>query len=333
MRTLVAIPNADLRSLLFPDRVIEKFSSFSELAFAPVDRPFGSIELSDMIGDCDFCVTSWGSPRFTPEVLARAGRLKVIGHAAGTVVPILDRAAFDLPIRVTSANKLMALSTAECTVALMLAGSWNFRQFAIGAGNGSWPKQAGDRVMGLHGRTVGLIGLGDISRHVIRLLQGFETRLLLCSRYCSPEEAAALGVELRTLEELLEESDMVSLHNTWTPSTEGMIGREQLALLRDGALVVNTARAAIVQEQALLDEVRSGRLTAALDVFHREPLPPDSEWARLAGVIGLPHIGAYQERCKSGMADYIADELQRFVNGEPLRGEVTAEQFARSTPH
>ncbi|PYI57408.1 hydroxyacid dehydrogenase [Paenibacillus flagellatus] len=332
MKTLVAIADPGLRELLWPESVTIKLATFSEVDFVTAGEPFTSDDLAERIGEYDACITSWGSPLFTPEALARAERLKVIGHGAGSVASIVREDVFATPIAVTSANGVLALSTAECTVSLMLAGAWDLAGNAARLKRGEWSVPFRDTVLGLTGRVVGLVGYGEISKHVIKMLKPFGVRILLYSGYCPPDEAAEQGVELCGLNELFERSDIVSIHSSWTPRTEGMIGAEQLSRLRDGALLVNTARGAIVQERALTEELRKGRIYATLDVFDREPLPPDHELLSLPNALCVPHIGGFHGLLKRRLCDFIVDELHRFAKGEELLGRVTPDHYRRLTP-
>lgn len=332
MRTLVTISNSELRQLFFHDRTLRKLESISEVDFIPMGEPFTSADLADIIDRYDACITSWGSARFTPEVIERAVRLKLIGHAAGSVVAVVNEDIFDTGIAVTCANKPLAVSTAECAVALILAGAWDLHGYNLRFKQGQWSANHRDTVLGVTGRTIGIIGYGEISRHVIRYLQVFQPRILLHSRHCSKDEADRMGVELCSLTDLLQQSDIVSLHNTWTPQTEGMIGREQLAMLKDGALFVNTARGRIVDETALVEEIQTGRIFAALDVYHTEPLPASHALLQLPNVFASPHIGGFHRDYKSRFGEYITEELDRFIRGEDLQGQVTREVYRRLTP-
>ncbi|MBM7564301.1 hydroxyacid dehydrogenase [Paenibacillus sacheonensis] len=332
MKTLIAIANPELRELFWTKATIEKLAGISEMDFAPFNRPFTSADLADRIGEYDACITSWGSPAFTPEVLARAEKLKFIGHGAGSVVSIVNEDVFGTSIAVTSANPVLALSTAECAVALILAGAWDMKSYSARIPRGAWSDNSRETVLGVTGRTIGLVGYGEISKQVIRMLKPFGAKVLLYSAHCAREEADALGAELCGLNELFERSDIVSLHNTWTPRTEGMIGTEQLKRLRDGALLVNTARGPIVQEEALLAELRAHRIRAALDVYDREPLPADHELPALPNVICLPHIGGFHDVLKRSLCDFVVDELGRFASGEHLLGRITRDRYRRLTP-
>ncbi|MFB9330794.1 hydroxyacid dehydrogenase [Paenibacillus aurantiacus] len=332
MRTLVTIADAGLRDMFWHDRVLDKMNRYTEVDFVPLDARFTSEQLAERIGDYDACITSWGSPFFTSEVMARAGRLKFIGHGAGSVASIVSEEVFATPIAVTSANKVLAHSTAECAVSLMLAGAWDHAGYSTRLRQGRWSVNNRETVLGVTRRVIGLVGYGEISKQVIRMLQPFGATILLHSSYCPPEEAEALGVQLCGLNELFERSDIVSLHNTWTPRTEGMIGAEQLRRLRDGGLFVNTARGPIVCEQALVAELRTGRISAALDVYDHEPLPADHELLHMPNVLCLPHIGGFHGLLKRELCEFIVEELGRFAAGEPLQGRVSLEHFRRLTP-
>lgn len=332
MKTLIAVKNADLKKMFFDSDTIARLAAFSEVGWIAEDQDFGSAELARIIGSYDACITSWGSPRFTSEVLERAGRLKFIGHAAGSVVAVVNEDIFDTDITVTNANKPLAKSTAEATVAFMLAGAWNLSGYIGRMQAGGWSDNNKETVAGLQHQSIGLIGYGEISRHVIQLLQGFQADIRLYSRHCPPQEAERLGVKLCSLEELLAESRIVSLHSTWTPATEGLIGREQLRLMQDGALFVNTARGAIVDEDALVEELRSGRLHAALDVYQEEPMKPDHALLKLPNVLCLPHIGGFHHGLKSSFGRFVIDDLYRWTKGEACEGLITREVYKRLTP-
>jgi phosphoglycerate dehydrogenase-like enzyme len=332
MKTLVAIANKNLKELFWREDVVRKLSALSEVDFVPEGEPFTRDDLVERIAEYDAVITSWGSPTVTPEALRRAGKLKFIGHGAGSVANIVTEDVFATEIAVTSANPVLAHSTAECAVALMFAGAWNLKGNVERLKRGEWSDNNRETVLGVTRRVVGLVGFGEISKQVIRMLQPFDVRILLHSGHCSEEEAAALGVERCGLNELFERSDIVSLHSTWTPRTEGMIGAEQLGRMRDGALFVNTARGPIVQEQALLAELRRGRIFAAFDVYDREPLPKDHELLALPNVTCLPHIGGFHGLLKRDLCDFVVDELARYLKGERLLGQVTLERYRRLTP-
>jgi phosphoglycerate dehydrogenase-like enzyme len=180
----------------------------------------------------------------------------------------------------------------------------------------------------LGAQTVGLVGAGYVGRLVIGLFRAFGCRLLVSDPYLTAEKAAELGVERASLDEVLSGSDIVSLHAPALPETRHMIGAAQLAQLRDGCLFINTARPALVDEAALLAALRTGRFTAALDVFDQEPLPADSPFRSLPNVVLSPHAAGHSEDSHKRQGTTTVDEIRRFLAGEPLRHRVTPAMLA-----
>lgn len=332
MKTLITVYNSNLKKVAFNPEAIKKLQAVSEVVWVEEGPTYTVEELARDIRSFDACITCWDSPKFTPQVLANAGHLKFIGHAAGTVMPIVDRSIFETEIVVTNANSALAQSTAELAVTLLMAGAWNIHGYHERMKEGGWSEGDHETVPGLNRQSIGLIGYGDISREVIRLLQPYHPEIRLCSAHCTAEEAAALGVELAGLEELMKKSRIVSLHNTLTPATRGMIGKKELSWLQDGALLVNTARSPIVDGNALLSELRSGRISAAIDVYDHEPLDRKSALLKLPNVLCTPHIGGFSGYWRTRLGETVIDDLVRFVNGQPLRGQITVEKFDRLTP-
>jgi glyoxylate reductase len=180
-----------------------------------------------------------------------------------------------------------------------------------GAWRGSWAE-------GFLGRevtasTLGIIGLGRIGRAVARRARGFEMQVLYTQRTPSDTD---LG-EYRGLDDLLRESDVVTIHTPRTPETQGLIDARRLALMRDGTSLVNTARGEIVEEQALVRELVGGRLSAGLDVFAHEPAVP-SELLELPNVVLTPHIGSATVETREAMTRLVVDNLLAFERGDAL---------------
>jgi D-3-phosphoglycerate dehydrogenase / 2-oxoglutarate reductase len=169
----------------------------------------------------------------------------------------------------------------------------------------------------LGGRTIGLVGLGAVGREVAARLAAFKARVLAYDPYVT---AAPAGVELRDLESLLRESDIVSLHAPVTPETQGLLSAERLALLAPTAFLVNTARAALTDEDALYEMLRSGRLAgAALDVLAQEPLQPGNRFLALPNVIVTPHLGGATQDVTRHQSDIVVDAMERWLRGERPR--------------
>jgi phosphoglycerate dehydrogenase-like enzyme len=164
---------------------------------------------------------------------------------------------------------------------------------------------------------------------VIELLRPYDLEVALFDPFVDAEGAAALGATALGLDELCATSDVVSIHAPDLPETRGMIGARQLAAMRDGATLVNTARGRLVDHAALEAELVAGRLMAVLDVMHPEPLPPDSPLWQLPNVFLTPHLAGAQGRELARLTDLAIDQIERFVRGEPLTEEVREEDLSR----
>lgn len=164
---------------------------------------------------------------------------------------------------------------------------------------------------------------------LLELLRSYDFEVLLHDPYVSVTEAAALGAELLPLDDLLSRSDIVSLHAPDIPETQRMLDRGRLALIRDGGVLINTSRGALIDHEALTDELLSGRLTAILDVTEPEPLPPTSPLYKLPNVFLTPHIAGSLGNELARLGAIVVDELERLAAGLPPAHEVRRADLAR----
>jgi glyoxylate reductase len=218
-------------------------------------------------------------------------------------------------------------STADLTFALILAAARRITESRDALLAGEWKTWQPSAFLGLElaGATLGIVGTGAIGQAVIRRAQGFSMRVLASSR----TERRIDGVELVPLDELLSTSDVVSLHVALTPETRHLISRDALALMKPGAILVNTARGAVVDQEALYEALQSGHLgAAAIDVFEVEPVPLDEPLLALANCVVVPHIGSATVKTRSAMADLAVDNVMAGVLGERLVRCVNPEVYA-----
>ena len=181
---------------------------------------------------------------------------------------------------------------------------------------GEWPMPM-TRV--LRGKTLGIVGLGNIGKYVARIANAFGMRVVAWGSRLTPEAARAENCEYRSLEELMAESDVVSIHATLSPQTTGMISRELLGRMKPGAYIVNTARGAIIDQAALVDVLRAGRIAgAALDVFESEPLAPDHPLRSLPNTVLTPHLGWPTDEMYAQFATAAADAIIDFMDGKDV---------------
>jgi glyoxylate reductase len=223
-------------------------------------------------------------------------------------------------IAVTNTPGVLSAATADLTFALILAARRRVVEADALVRAGEWRSEWANGIVAeeLTGSTLGIVGLGRIGQSVARRAQGFELRVLYAQRTRADTE---LG-EYRELDALLAESDVVSIHTPLTPETRGLIDARRLALLRDGACFVNTARGEIVDEGALVAELVAGRLRAGLDVFAHEPSVP-AELLALPNVVLTPHLGSATRQTREAMTRIVVDNILAFERGEPLLTPVT----------
>lgn len=189
--------------------------------------------------------------------------------------------------RTTGAN---TTAVAEMALAMMLFCRRRFNTYQARAKAGEWVKDIGNEIIG---GTVGIIGYGSIGRHLAKLLSGFDCKILAYDPFPKKEVMEADGVQLVTLEELFRQADAVSIHVPYTEQTHHMINKETLAMMKPTAVIVNTARGNIVDEDALYEALKSGQIAGAgLDVFAKEPLPVDSPLLTLENAIITPHVSS-----------------------------------------
>jgi phosphoglycerate dehydrogenase-like enzyme len=280
------------------------------------------------LGEVEVLLTGWGCPSITPEVLAAAPRLRAIIHAAGSVKGFVDPAAFERGIQVSSAVVANALPVAEFTVAtIVLSGKRAFRLGAEYKGNRRRPDPGA--VPGNYGSTVGLLGASRIGRMVAERLRAFDLEVLISDPYLTATEAAELGAELVELDDLFSRSDILSVHAPLLPETVGLVDARLLGLLKDGSVLINTARGRIVDAAALERECVSGRLDAVLDVTDPEPLPPNSPLLDLPNVFLTPHLAGAVGNEVARLGELAVSELERFASGAPLHHVISPTELGR----
>jgi len=325
---ILVLPQPSLYHQLFAPHADQALRQLGEVVFHDQELDLTSDELASRIPGFDAVVTGWGSPPFSDQVLAAADRLRLIAHSAGSVKHMLPRAVFERGITVTHAASAIAPAVADLSLALtmLLLRRVNLHDRALHAGD--WASAAALPMGGeLCGTRVGVVGAGYTGRCFIKLLRALEAEVWVCDPYLSEDRARALGVHAVPLHQLLAECAVVSVQAPSTQQTHHMIGAHELALLRDGACFINTARSWVVDYDALLAELETGRIYAALDVFDHEPLPSDNPFRHLDNVILTPHIAGASAQARLRQGRYMVEELQRFFSGQPLLYQVTTDML------
>lgn len=317
----------------FDDVRVRRIESLVDLVHAGPVADLDDPALEHELTRTEVLITSWGAPRLTGERLERMPSLRAVFHAAGTVRGITTDASWRRGITVTNAAEANAIPVAEFTFAsIVLAGKR--AQFLSRDPFAHRDDRHGRLVTANYsnlGRTIGIVGFSRIGRRVVALLQQLDAvEVLVADPYADPVAVAAAGARHVGLPELLERVDVLSLHAPELPETYRMIGAAELALLRDGATVVNTARGSLIDTDALTAECSTGRLDAVLDVTDPEPLPVESRLYQLANVSITPHIAGSLGSETRRMSDSALDELERWTRGLPLQSEVVLADLGMS---
>jgi D-3-phosphoglycerate dehydrogenase / 2-oxoglutarate reductase len=267
----------------------------------------------------------------TPELLRAGSDLIVVGRAGIGLDNVDLEAATQQGVMVVNAPQSNVVSTAEHTMALLLAQARNIPQASEALKDGRWERSRWEGVE-LSDKVLGIIGLGRIGKLVAQRAHAFGMRLMAYDPYVAPDRARQIGVELTTLERLLAESDFVTIHVTKTKETTGLLNKERLAAAKPGIRIVNAARGGVVDEDALADAIRSGVVGgAAIDVFATEPATA-SPLFELDSVVVTPHLGASTREAQDKAGDTIAEQVGLALAGEfvPFAVNVSAAEASET---
>ena len=301
-----------------PDGALAPLEGWAEVEVWPEFDPPPRHVLADRFARADGVITMI-TDRVDEELLAAAPRLRVVSNCAVGYDNIDVSAARRRGVMVTHTPGVLTEATADLTFALILACARRLTEAEADLRAGRWTTWHPLQWLGLelNGSTLGIAGLGRIGRAVARRALAFGMRVLYWSRRRDPEAEAAWGLEYRSLDDMLPEVDVLTLHVPLTPATRRLIDGTRLARMKRGAILINTARGDVVDEQALVEALRSGHLAAAgLDVYSREPLPADHPLLRAPGVIALPHIGSATARTRWRMAELAARNCAAVLKGQ-----------------
>jgi Phosphoglycerate dehydrogenase and related dehydrogenases len=283
-----------------------------------------------LLAEAEILVGHWGCPTLTEQVLAGAPKLRLFAYAAGTVKWQVTDAVWQRDLIVTSAAAANAVPVADYAVAAILLANKGVFLVREKLRDPSVSVPLDLTRIGNCGARVGIVGASFVGRLVIERLRDTDLVVSVYDPYLSTEEAARLGVEkVDDLDDLCASVDLLSIHAPDIPATRGMIGAVQLALLHDGVTMVNTARPALVDQDALTAELIAGRLAAVLDVTEPDPLPAGHPLLALPNVFVTPHVAGAMGNELRRLSELAVVEVERFVAGEPPLYPVRAADLDR----
>ena len=310
----------DIQRLCFSPETLQTLATLVDL------KPEAPAQLTlewlhTQAADCDGIVCGWSSLPLDDALLAAAPRLRLALHSAGSIRSFETPAMWRRGVRVTSAANVNGVPVAEYALGMILMCFRDvFGQVARfrEQGRAAWQKPP---LLSYYGSTVGIIGMGNVGKHLLKLLGAFQFKTLVHSFY--PFEAP--GVESVEIDELMVRADAVVLLAPNIPAYHHLIDARRLTLLRDGRFFINPGRGALVDEAALVAELQTGRLTACLDVTDPEPPVEGSPLYALPNCILTPHVAGSSDAECLRLGDQIVVELRRYLAGEPFENEITEE--------
>lgn len=320
LKALVLSPKSRLDEVC-SEACRNRLNDYFDTEWNETGRDYTQEELAGLVADAEVIITSWGSPGLTDEILEKAVKLRAIGHAAGTVKHLVPKRIFERGVKVFSAAPRIAQSVGEYCLAALLSSLRYLPTFDAAMREGKW-KLPGLKGRELAGSTVGIVSASSTARAFIRLLAPFQVKVLVYDPYLSEEAAERLHVTRASLEEVMS-CPIISVHAPKLPATERMLTRELLKRIPDGAVFINSSRGSVLDEQAFLEELQSGRFFAALDVFEKEPLAADSPIRSLPNVLLTPHIAGASVQGHLALMEEVVEDIIRSLEEEKTTYEVS----------
>lgn len=291
----------------------------------------GKESLHDFCRNATIIVTTWGSPRLDVSILDAAPGLKLIYHAAGTVKFIIDKEIMERGIRVSSAANILAKNVAETTFGLMLVAVKKIPWWSDFIKNsGEWRQNESlmrftDELSDVNS---GIISMSHVGKNLISLLKRVTSNILVFDPYWTEEAIGKQGGrKVGSIYDIAAKCDVIALCTPLLKATEGMLDKKFFKSMRDGAVFVNAARGAIIDEEALVEELQKERIFACLDVTNPEPPPPDSPLRKLKNILLCPHVAGCVGSGLRNMGRFGLEEIKSFVEGGKLANEIKAEKI------
>lgn len=305
---------------IFGEESYERLRKLGSVKLYDSDSFIDRKHVLDFVQDSDLIITSWQSPKLDDEILDSCPNLLGVIHAAGTIKPILCEDFVKRKIPISSALNEISCGVAETTLGIAIAACKGFFWLPQETQNGLWRENA-HKITDFYGIKVGVVGAGNAGSQFIRLLRGFCIDILVYDPYVSEERIAEMGARKCSLEELMSQSKIISIHAPDIPATENMFNRETLSLMQDGAILINTARGAVIDEDALLEVCEKKNVFAVLDVMRLEPPEKDHPFRENPNVVLLPHIAGTLTNGVRRIGKHVCEEAERLFKGEKMKCE------------
>ena len=329
MEKICVLVNGEFRGRVFGEKYYERLRKMGEV------KVYDKVDFSDEAYYLEFVkgstviVTSWDSPRIDEKILDLCPDLKAVIHAAGSIKPIISDAFIERKIRITNSAVAIGEGVAETALGFAISACKGFYTLNEDTKNGLWQENIKTKVKDFYDIKVGVISGGAVGRHMVKLLKNFHVDILMYDPVLSAEAIQAIGAEKVSLETLMSECDVVSVHAPSIPATDNLLNASILCLLQDGAVLINTSRGSVINEQDLIAELEKGRFFACIDVTQTEPPAKDNKLRSLPNVVLTPHIAGTATNGLRRVALHVCEEIERLLGGEKMRTEVNLADLAK----
>ena len=334
MKILVVKPTGtETFNTFFSQRARTEIEKLGEVIYNPLGREYTREELKEALVDVDVAITGWGTTCYDEELLEKANKLKLIAHTGGSISGVVSDEVEKRGIITLSGNRLYAESVAEGALTYMLMAQRRLPEIISDMNETGWTNGY-LHTKGLKDKTIGLIGFGMIAKNLARILSVFDAKIKIYSGYLSAEEAAKYNAEVCSLDEIFETCDIISVHSGLNEKNYHLIDKKYISKMKDNSLIINTARGAVINEPDLVEELKTGRIRAVLDVYEKEPLPMDSGLRNLSNVILIPHKGGPTTDVRELVTIALCEDIKKFKEGRrDFTHEITPEYAKHMTNH
>jgi len=275
--------------------------------------------------DAEVVLATWGAIPFTEDILSVCPGLKLVLYGAGSVKGLVTEAFAGSGAKICSAVHLNAVPVAEFTLGIILASMKDvflFHNAFLARGRSAWKQPLVGYEGGYYKKKIGLIGFGEISKHLMKLLRNFDFDVYIRSNHITEQEEASYNVKRASLDFIMSTCDVVSIHCADVPKNWNLINRDNLKLMKRGARLINTARGRMINEEDLVEKLKEGEITAYLDVTHPEPPEEGHPFYWLENCVLTPHVSGSCGAEVHRMGEFVLREFLNWREGKPLTNEI-----------
>jgi phosphoglycerate dehydrogenase-like enzyme len=322
MLKITMLQNATMTSKIFSIKSISDIEKIGELTVNEDTTDPTPLRVKELIRGADYVITSWGCPPLTADILESAPNLKAVIHAAGSIKGIVTPEFTQKGIRISNSAGPLGQGVAEYALGLTIVSLKNAWNLSNDTKAGLWTENVA-QVQELEDITIGVVGAGHAGRHYLQLLKNFNVDLLLFDPTLTTEQVGILGARKVSLEELAQESDVISIHAPSIPQTNHLFNERIFSLMKTGAILVNTARGSIIDEEALINTMEKGKLKyACIDVTDPEPPNIESKLRHINNIILTPHVAGLAGNGLKRIGKHVANELHLINSNKTMVGEI-----------